>query len=201
MQLPDKSGDQPKKAAVKPVVTSSKVVSRPATRRFFDFMFAESPKELLKRVTTNVLVPRAKAGLEEAANNFLAGMLWGDASKRPMSNIIQGTVIRGGAVNYAALSQTASPSMLQARAASPSAHGGNYHDIVFGSMQDAELVLANMYERVNEYRIASLGDLKEMSNQPTTPSDEAYGWTSLDGARISKVRDGYALELPRPTLI
>ncbi len=200
MQLPDKSGDQPKKAAVQPVVTSSKMVSRPASRRFFDFMFAESPKELLKRVAANVLVPRAKAGLEEAANNFLAGMLWGDASNRPMSNIVKGTVIRGGAVNYAALSNTASPSMLQARMAAP-ATGGNYHDIVFGTVQDAELVLANMYERINEYRIASLGDLKEMANQPTTPSDEAYGWTSLDGARISKVRDGYALELPRPTLI
>lgn len=200
MQFPDKSGDQPKKAPVKPVVASSKTVQRPATRRFFDFMFADSPKELLKRVAANVLVPRAKAGFEEAFNSFLAGMLWGDSSKRPMSNIVQGTVIRGGGVNYAALSNTVSPSMLQARQAAPQA-GGNYHDIVFGSQQDAELVLANMYERINEYRIASLGDLKEMANQPTAISDEAYGWTSLDGARISKVRDGYVLELPRPTLI
>lgn len=200
MEFPDKSGAAPKKAPVERVVTSpTKVVSRPATRRFYDFMFAESPKELLKRVTQNVLVPRAKAGLEEAANNFLAGMLWGDSSKRPMSNVVQGTVIRSGAVNYAAISNTASPSMLQARAAAP--HGGNYHDIVFGTQQDAELVLGNLIERINEYRITSLGDLKEMAGQNTLPSDEAYGWTSLDGARISKVRDGYVLELPRPVLI
>jgi hypothetical protein len=200
MPLPDKSGDQPKRKVAGPVVSTSKLVSRPASRRFFDFVFADSPKELLKRVAINVIVPRAKAGLEEAANSFLSGMLWGDASKRPASNIIQGTVIRGGSVNYAALSNSQNPSMLAAKAAGPSS-AGNYKDVVFGSLADAEIVLANMYELLNEYRIVAVGDLYELAGQPTTPSDNAYGWTALDGARISQVARGYVLELPRPSLI
>jgi hypothetical protein len=199
MDLPDKSVPQPAKKKVEPLVGSSATRARPVRTRFFDFMFAESPKTIMKNVLANVIVPRAKAGLEEAGNNFLASMFWGDPSNRPMSNVVRGTVVRGGMVNYSGISQGMMPQQM-AQAASPPT-GGNYNDIVFGSLQDAEVVLAGMYALLNDYRIVALGDLKEMSNQPTAPSDNGFGWMSLDGARISKVRDGYALELPRPTRI
>lgn len=198
MELPDKSADQPKKV-VKPVVASSQEVKRPATRRFMDYMFAESPKDLMRKVGRDVIVPRMKAGLEEAFNNFLGGMLWGDPTNRPMSHMVRGTVIRGGGVNYAQMHGSAAS---QARLALPqSSSGGNYRDLVFPSVQDAELVLANLYELLNEYRVVAVGDLMELANRPSAISDNSYGWTSLDGCRISKVANGYVLELPRPTLI
>lgn len=198
MDLPDKTNPQ-KKKVVKPLVESSQEVKRPATRRFFDYVFAESPKDLIKKVARDVLVPRAKAGFEEAFNNFLGGMLWGDPTNRPMSHMVRGTVIRGGSVNYAAISSNPAS---QARLALPhSSSAGNYRDLVFPTVQDAEIVLGGMYDLLNEYRVVAVGDLMEMSNRPVAISDNSYGWTSLDGARISKVASGYVLELPRPTLI
>lgn len=200
MDLPDKTAAQPPKKVIVPVA-SSKAVKRPASKRFFDFLFAESPKVILRNIATNVLVPRAKAGLEEAGNIFLASMMWGDPSNRPMSNVVKGTVIRGGVVNYAGLSN-GQPGMSQAMHASPSREtGGNYRDLVFGTLQDAEKVLANLYDLMNQYRIVAVGDLYELASQPTSPSDNGFGWTSLDGARISRARDGFVLELPRPSLL
>lgn len=205
MDLPDKTNPQAPKKKVEAVVsTPAKEMKRPASKKFFDFLFAESPKALLRKVGRDVIIPRAKAGVEEAAGNFLSGMLWGDSTNRPMgNNVVRGTVIRGGAVNYAAISNQPS-SMTQARQALPPSAGGPYRDLVFQTVADAERVLGGMYDLLNEYRVVAVGDLYELALLPSTAtaiSDNAHGWTSLDGARISKGRDGYVLELPRPTVI
>lgn len=201
MELPDKSAPVVGPKEIKPVISGVVQVKRPASRRFKDFLMAESPKVLLARIARDVLVPRAKAGLEEAAQAYISGMFWGDSANRPISNIVRGTVMRGGGINYAGIS---SPStMAQAMQAShrPS---GNYQDLVCGSQQQAETLLANMYELLRSYHVVAVGDLYELAGIPSNQiriSDNGYGWTSLEGARISKVREGYLLELPRPTLI
>jgi hypothetical protein len=201
MDLPDKTAGepQPKKKVITPVASGAKKVDRPATRRFLDFLFAESPKALAGKVARDVLWPRAKAGFEEAANSFLAGMLWGDGVNRPLPNIVKGTVLRGGGMNYQAISTQ--NSMTQARQANVSRSSGNYQDLVLPTQPMAEAVLGNMYELLNEYRMVAVADLYEAAGVTPAPSDNAYGWMSMDGARISKVRDGYLLELPRPSLL
>lgn len=202
MELPDKTGmpAAPKKD-IKPVISGAVQVKRPATRRFFDFLFAESPKALAAKVGRDVVVPRLKAAFEEAHNSFVSGMLWGDGANRPMSNIVKGTVLRGGMVNYTAASSSPNMMLQQARQANQSRVGGNYQDLVVPTQQEAELLLTNMYDLLNSYRVVTVGDLYESANITAQPSDNAYGWTSLDGARISKVREGFLLELPRPVLI
>jgi hypothetical protein len=201
MDLPDKTAAvAPPKKEIKPVVSGAKKVQRPASKRFFDYLFAESPKDLARKVGRDVIVPRIKAGFEQAANEFLSGMLWGNGSNRPPSNIVQGAVIRpGGGINYNGIS---SPSSLQqARAASTTTSSGNYSDVTVPTQEFAETLLANLYDLLNQYRVVAVADLYEAAGLTSAISDNAYGWTSLDGARIIKVRDGYLLELPRPTII
>ncbi len=186
-------------ALVLAIVLGSAVVPHPAAAGFFDFLFAESPKALGRKIGRDVIVPRMKAGFEEAVGSFLSGMLWGDSSNRPMSNIVRGTVLRGGNIPY---SQISNPNLLmQARQANVQQSSGNYQDLVLPSQQAAEVLLANLYDLFNQYRVVAVGDLYDAAGITSAPSDNAYGWHSLDGARISKVRDGYLLELPRPTLI
>lgn len=202
MDLPDKSvgGAVPPKKKIEPVIPGATQVPRPATRRFKEFLFAESPKVLAGRIGRDVVVPRIKAGLEEALNSFIAGMFWGDSANRPISSMVGKTVLRGGGTAYSAISSQPQALAMaqQANTARPSA---GYEDLVVPTQQYAEILLSNMYELLNEYRRVSVGDLYELANISTQPSHNAYGWTSLDGARISKVRDGYLLELPRPTLV
>lgn len=200
MDLPDKSVPTAPKKEVKQIVSGAVLVPRPATKRFFDYLFAESPKALGRKIGRDVIVPRLKAGFEEAANSFLSGMLWGDSANRPLGTIVKGTVLRGGGVNYHQIG--GSPSLLaQAQQTQVNKSSGNYQDMVLPTQQFAEVLLANMYELLNQYRRVAVADLYEAAGITPAISDNSYGWTSLDGARISKVRDGYLLELPRPTLI
>lgn len=200
MDLPDKSDTSrgPKKD-IKPVVSGAVQVPRPATRRFFDFLFAESPKALGRKIGKDVVVPRVKAGFEEAINSFLSGMLWGDSANRPMGNMIQRTMLRGGGTNYNQMSDPHNIS--HARQANVQQSSGNYQDLVVPTQQMSEVLLANLYELLNQYRVVAVADLYELAGITPQISDNSYGWVSLDGARISKVRDGYLLELPRPSLI
>ena len=208
MDLPNKSGsvpvpEQPKKD-IKPIVADGLVVKapRPMTRRFLDFVFAESPKELLVRVGRDTLMPRAKAGVEEALQNFIHGMFWGQGQP-PLSNIVKGTVLRGGGMNYQAISTGSAlqQAQAQAAAAAPSRSSGNYEDLVCPTQDIAERLLAQLYEVFNQYRVVAVADLYEMANITPAASDNSFGWLSLDGARITKERNGYVLALPRPTLI
>lgn len=203
MDLPNKSespAPEPPKKDIKQVVTGAKVVDRSARKRFVDFLVAESPKALLGKIGRDIVVPRLKQGFEEAANNFLAGMLWGDSSNRPLPPTVRGTVLRGGGTNYNQLSSQPS-ALTQAREANVTRSSGNYKDIICPDQQRAEFLLANLYDTLNQYRVVAVGDLYEMAGITPAISDNAYGWTNLDGARISKVREGYLLELPRPSLI
>lgn len=200
MELPDKSAKGPPKKKIEPVVKGTQV-KRPASRRFFDTLFAESPKALGAKVARDVVVPRIKAGFEEAFNSFLSGMLWGDSSNRPLSGIANRTVLSGGRTNYSAVNNRVMNGRQQAQQALTMQSSGNYQDLVVPTQQGAEILLANMYDLLNQYRVVAVADLYELAEITPSISDNSYGWSTLDGARISKVRDGYLLELPRPTLI
>jgi hypothetical protein len=202
MDLPNKQAppDEPKKH-IQPLVAEGLITKapRPMTRRFFDFLFAESPKAIVGRIGKDILVPRAKAGMEEAVNSFVHGMFWGQGSS-PLQGIVKGTVLRGGGVNYQAVSSQPS-ALTQARAANEARSSGAYEDLVCPTQQIAERILAQLFDVFNQYRVVSVADLYEMANITPAPSDNAYGWLSLDSARIIKERDGFVLALPRPTLI
>lgn len=199
MEFPDKSRpDKPAAAKkVNPVIPGAKPVTRPATRRFMDYMFAESPKSLAGKVGRDVIVPRLKAGFEETVRSFLSGMLWGNGGS-PVNQMIKGQTMRVGGMNYSQITPSTTGLAIQAN---QSRTGGNYQDIVMPSQQQAEVVLANMFDLLNEYRVVTVANLYELANMSAAISDYNFGWTSLDGARISKVREGFLLELPRPVII
>lgn len=201
MDIPDKSREpgEVQKKEIKQIVTAVKA-PRPATRRIKDYLMAESPKDLAKKIARDIVVPRLKAGFEEAANSFLSGMLWGEGN-RPVSNIVKGTVLRGGGTNYQQISSGPS-ALTQAREANQSrTSSGNYSDLLCPTQERAEFLLANLLETLGRYHVVAVGDLYEMAGITAQPSDNAYGWYSLDGARIMKERNGYRLMLPSPILV
>lgn len=204
MQFPDKSGGTPPPATkkkIEPVISSAKEADRPATRRFMDNVFAETPRNLTGRIVQDVIVPTLKRGFEEAVNGFVSGMLWGTGGK-PLNQMVKGTVLGGGGqtVHYAGISNN--PAMAAARHANvPSSNGGNYRDILCATRRDAETLLASMYGLLNEYRVVAVADLYELANMDSQISDNSFGWTTLDGARITPQSGGFVLQLPRPSLI
>lgn len=199
MELPDKQNQQPAKPKIAPVGTGAKKVERPATKRFFDFLFAENPKDMSKKVVNDVVVPQGKSMFRAMVLTYLDGMLFGGGA--PPANIVAGTVLRGGITNYSAASTNNSMLMARQANASPQRSSGNYQDLLLPTQDFAEKLLAVLFDSLNQYRRVAVAELYEAAGITSEISDEAYGWTSLDGARISRRADGFLLELPRPVLI
>lgn len=202
MEFPDKSKPPTQKRVVKPVITGTTRSDKTTSHRFFKYLFAESPKELSFRVARDVIGPRIKLGVEEALNTFISGMFWGNGG-RPMGGIVAGTVLRSGpGVNYNGVSTGPQSQLALAQVQTTTNRSpGSYSPVVADTMQQAELVIANVLDLFNEYRVVAVGDLYEMANIKPSTADNAYGWYSLDGIRIEKSRDGFEIVMPRPVRI
>lgn len=68
--------------------------------------------------------------------------------------------------------------------------------ITFDTRAAAEKVLAYMNDIIRDYKVASLADLKYLTDTPSYYTDNNYVWTNLSGAEVVRVRDGYSLKLP-----
>ena len=71
-------------------------------------------------------------------------------------------------------------------------------DIIFKSRTAAEDVLSELLNIIAGYNLVTVSEYYGIVNQPTRYTDERYGWTNLDNARVVRVRDGYMIKLPRP---
>ncbi len=145
-------------------------------------------------------MPQLKMAFEQACNGFISGMLWGDSANRPMPNAVRQAQLRGQLTSYSTVStQGAIAQAQQAVVVRPS---GNYEDVVVPSIQQAENLLAQMIDHLNQYNLVTVGDLYEWAGLSVAVSDNGFGWTNLNGAQIRPVQNGmFCLELPRPILL
>lgn len=77
----------------------------------------------------------------------------------------------------------------------------SYNDLVFSNRGDAEVVLERMYELLDHFDAVSIADMFDLAGESCNYTDNKYGWTNLDDARVQSVREGYIIQLPRATTL
>lgn len=75
------------------------------------------------------------------------------------------------------------------------------NDVTFDNIVDAERVLDRMEELMSHFKIVSVADFYELAGVPGEYTDNKYGWTSLESARIVSNGRGFYISLPRPMQI
>lgn len=73
--------------------------------------------------------------------------------------------------------------------------------ILFDKRGDAEAILENMLDILNNYGFVTVADLHDLTGLDCVYTDNNYGWNNLNDACVIRVRNGYALKLSRPTPI
>lgn len=76
-----------------------------------------------------------------------------------------------------------------------------YGELTFSTRGDAEVVLERMYELLDHFDAVSVADLFDLAGETCNYTDNKYGWTNLDSARVQSVREGYIIQLPRATTL
>lgn len=199
-QLPPGSarppGRGPKPAAV---VSGASKARRPFTRRFRDAVFTASPKNLTGQIGRDIVLPQFKHGLQAALNGFINGILWGNVGQSPLGR--QHNITRSYTGYGNQYSPNAPTNTIQQAQNSVVRNSGNYEDVICPSEEAATRLLSQALNYIQQYNVMAVGDLYDMAELPTSVSDHAYGWTSIEGARIVQTIEGFELKMPRPGLL
>ncbi len=74
----------------------------------------------------------------------------------------------------------------------------DFDEIILATRAEAEEVIQRLFDLVSQYQQATVSDLLELVDITGNHTDHKWGWTDLAGAGVTKVRNGYLLDLPRP---
>lgn len=154
---------------------------------------SESIETVGRYLVLEVIIPALKNAVSDVVTTGIDMLLFGESRKS------SGKKSTGfGVINYTNFSQARRPE----RDDIPfRINPKRYEDIVMPSKEDAENVLNMMADVIEEYGAISLADLYEMVGFNSDYTDQRYGWTDIGKTVIRRVREGYLLEFPSPTVL
>lgn len=186
-----KQADKPK---VKKVIKGTATTKKKSLKdKFMETFITEDMATVKENIISNVIM-----GLKSFALDSLEMIMFGDYSRTRRGN--------GLNRNYNAISASRSRSSLERPIQRPVAVNANQQidDILLETRSDAEMVLDQLSELIEQYGQATIADLYEMVGKSSDieHTDYKYGWQDISRAQIVKVRgEGYLLRMPKPSLV
>ena len=175
---------------IKKVVTGSVKRKKKSTgKKMLETFFSEDIQTVKNYIISDVIIPYIKNILSESFN----AALFGQNGRRAGTYY---SAFGGQKTNY---------QRCYGNPQQQSVHKENfdYDNIIYGSYVDADKVLSGLKDICVEYPKATIGDLKMLLGETTTPADYAWGWNGemMDSASITHYGDGYIIRMPRPIKI
>lgn len=192
-----RSGDGNEEKNVERVTSGEAIRKKKSLRKQLRETFiAGDLKSSLRYVAFDILLPTARDMLWEAGSGGIEKLIFGDFRRRGSTPPQSGPT---GYVSYNRYSMGGSRLAGPARAMSRAARARHdFDEIVLPDRAEAEEVIDRLFDLVGKYETATVSDLYELVGLPTSHTDNKWGWTDLRGAGVSRVRDGYMLDLPDP---
>lgn len=182
---------------VKQVVTGNVVRKKKSLRKQFTEVFVGGDARTAVQYTIfEVMVPAARDMIYEAVSEGFRNLMFGASGGRRRGV----TPPQAGPAGYQSYQKmyTGNPGTPQRAISRQSRARHNFDEILLESRPEAETVLDNLYDILNKYDVVSVSDLYELVGITPQHTDQKWGWTTLQGAGVSRMRDGYLLNLPEP---
>lgn len=194
-----KQKEDPKK--LDPVVTG-RVVRRkqPLGRKFKDTFVGGDARAVWAVVFLDVLVPSAKDMIVDAGKEMIERMIYGD-STTPRRRSAARAASNFGHVAYNRMYTPQSPSKHEDRDDRRSRRKPSpldFDEIILDTRVEAEEVIDRLFDLVAQYDVARVSDLYELLGISGPYTTQKWGWRDIRGAGVTKVRNGYLLDLPVP---
>ena len=169
-----------KKKLEKVIVGPVKTKKKSGFSKFMSGFIADESRDIKSYLFKDVVVPTIKKTITDVVDMILYG-----GSRRSRSN--------GPKVSYRSFYDDPRDARSDARLA----QSYSYSEIILESRGDAEEVLDQLNNILDEYKIVSVADLYDLVGLTGNYTDNRYGWTNLSNADVIRTRDGYQLKLPR----
>lgn len=206
---------QPARREVKPVVKAPVTVLKPSWKSRLTSAFIGSEKGTVGNyIVEDVLIPGVKNTFVQVVYTIFDGiangfemLLFGDKARGQRRGFPQRTNQGPGTYhyNYSGIASTAGGYTREMPHTTP-LMGRSVYDkcsgIAFASRKDAEEVLFNIADLIQDYGSATVADFLESANERHEYTDRHYGWTTetgVPGANILRTPDGkFIIDMPRP---
>lgn len=199
--------DQPEPKKIEQIELSGGVSRRktPLGKRLAETFIGGDARTVGGYVVLEVLVPAARDMIADAFTQGIERMIYGEVKSTSRRSGLRPSGSRGY-VSYNQMSQNNRPrSGLDEYSRREPGHRAranhDFNDIVIENRVDAEAVIRRMYDILEEYELITVADLYELVGITPQYTDQKWGWTELPGTGITRIRDGYLLEIPRPHAI
>lgn len=193
-----KQAEEPKK--VGKVIKGDVIVKKKTFgKKVMDTFLGENIDSVLSYIIYDILVPAAKGTISDMIKGSIDMMLFGEMRGRRDRD-------RGGSyVQYDRYYKERDRDRDRDRERYGRSRQNivrhNFDDIILDSRDEAEDVVSHLVELVDTYGVASVSDLYNLVGISSNFTDDKYGWYNLGGANVSRVRDGYLINLPRVSVL
>ena len=172
-------------------------------RKFRETFVQGTPRDTADYVVTDVIVPAIKDTLIEAFQGGIERLFNGDSSVSRTRRAASSAYPTAPRVDYAGISRyTAPPQASQSAFSRRSRTLQDFGEVIIDSRSDATDVIEQMYEFLSRFGVVHVADLYALTGIQSSHVDHKWGWTSLQGSKAVRMRDGrFLLDLPKPTLL
>lgn len=170
-------------------VVTGKVITKKKSgiRKFADEFISDDAKNVKSYVFGEVLIPAIKKAISDIVTDGIDMILYGEARRG-------GKRSTADRVSYRNYYDGGRSSSREDRGYSSRR---SYDDIILDSRGEAEEVLARMDELMDMYGLVRVADLYDLVGITGDYTDNKYGWTNIRNAEVVRVREGYAIKMPR----
>lgn len=189
VQMPEKtiSSTASKEKKVEKIIQGSvKTRKKPLGKRIRDVFINEDKETLRGFIIMDVLVPEIKEMIRQTVDV----VLFGEASSRGRSPK------KESKIQYNSIYSNKKPQTRSERA-----NVKDINDLIFESRGEAEEVLSNLVDFTVDYDVATVADLYDLVGITGSFTDNKYGWTDLSSSSVTRIREGYVLNLPKPIYV
>lgn len=180
-------------------IISGKIIrhKKPLMTRLKETFIGNNTDGVLTYVAFEIIIPAVKDVIVDVITQGVERTLYGGES-RPSSR-------RPGNRTYTSYNNISRPSSSnrfnreEPRPSSRNPRGlHRFDEIILDNRFEGEEVLDALQERLDKYGAASIADLYDFVGVTGDYTDGKYGWKDLRSAKVTRVRDGFLIDLPKP---
>ena len=183
-------------------VAQGKVRKQSLLGKFVRYIVADTVESARERTVKDVLLPGIRNLIFDTGNELMATLLFPDEASRPSAGYRSGSARRngGGNTSYNKFYKDKDRRNGHRRGGSYRDESYDPDDIILDTRAQANAALDELDYIIHKYGQASIATFYDIVGVTGEWTDNRYGWTSLRGAGIKPVRDGFMIILP-PTQV
>lgn len=158
-------------------------------RKFVDTFFGEDVVDVKGYIINDVLIPALKNTIDDVVSDGIKLILFGEVKG--------GNSRKGNGRPYVSYDRAYSKDRREDCGRASSRARYEFGDAILDNRGDAEEILSNLVDIIEDYGAASVADLHDMLGVTGAFTDNYWGWTDLSNATVRRVREGYLLDLPK----